>query len=208
MKKKTIILIDDEKDITEIYSEYLSDQFEVIDFNSPKDFLEYLDFQKEIQFDMVVSDYNMPQMNGLAMIKKAYEMGHRFPFILFSGNLDVAATIKAVELGTYRLVEKSCGPEQVLQVIKEVLLEGEYHKIRRDIRLLTDQMREYYSSLRLIMNQYIPPEKMKELCIEMSDGAPKTVSAEDLLSNLEQRLDQLMSREESLQSWMDRKKAS
>jgi two-component system probable response regulator PhcQ len=208
MKKKTIILVDDEKDITELYNEYLSDQFDVIDFNSPKDFLEYLSFLKEVQFDLVVSDFNMPKMSGLEMIKKGYEAGHHFPFILFSGHMDLSTTIKAVELGTYRLIEKSCGPDKVLQVIKEVLLESEYHQIRREIRLLTDQMREYYSGLRLIMNQYIPADVMKNLCIEIKDGSNRSISCEDLLLNLEQRLDQLMTREESLQSWMDRKKAS
>lgn len=207
--KKTVLLVDDEKDLTEVFGEYLSEQFEVIEFNSPKDFIEYLSFQKEVQFDIVVSDFKMPGMNGLEMVKKAYEMGYLFPFILFSGHMDVSTTIKAVDLGTYRLIEKSCGPETVLQAIKEVLLESEYHKIRRDIRTSIDQIREFYSSTRLIMEQYVPKEKMEKLFVEIDkEKGAHGVPYGEMVKNLEAHLDQLMSREESLQNWLDRKKAS
>jgi response regulator RpfG family c-di-GMP phosphodiesterase len=66
-------LVDDEKDILDLFSEYLSSNgYNVISFNNPIYALEY--FNQNIRnCSLVITDYNMPQMSGIDFIKKIRE---------------------------------------------------------------------------------------------------------------------------------------
>lgn len=37
------------------------------------------------RYDAVVSDYQMPEMNGIELLKRVREAGSRVPFIIFTG---------------------------------------------------------------------------------------------------------------------------
>jgi DNA-binding NtrC family response regulator len=66
-------LVDDEKDILELFSEYLSSNgFNTISFRNPIEALNY--FYKNINnCYLVIADYKMSQMSGLDFIKKIRE---------------------------------------------------------------------------------------------------------------------------------------
>jgi CheY-like chemotaxis protein len=66
-------LVDDEKDILDLFSEYLSSNgFNTISFQNPIEALNY--FYKNINnCYLVIADYKMPQMSGLDFIKKIRE---------------------------------------------------------------------------------------------------------------------------------------
>ncbi|MDF2736546.1 MAG: spo0F, partial [Nitrososphaeraceae archaeon] len=68
-----ILLVDDEKDILDLFSEYLSSNgFNTISFQNPIEALNY--FYKNINnCYLVIADYKMPQMSGLDFIKKIRE---------------------------------------------------------------------------------------------------------------------------------------
>ena len=68
-----ILLIDDEKDILEVFTEYLSSNgFNTISFQNPLDALEYF-YQNQSNCSLIIADYKMPQMSGLDLIKKIKE---------------------------------------------------------------------------------------------------------------------------------------
>ena len=63
-------MIDDEKDILDLFSEYLSSNgYNVIPFNNPIYALEYF-YQNISNCFLVITDYKMPQMSGIDFIKK------------------------------------------------------------------------------------------------------------------------------------------
>ena len=68
-----ILLVDDEKDILDLFSEYLlSNGFNTISFQSPLDALEYF-YQNINNCSLVITDYKMPQMSDIEFIKKIRE---------------------------------------------------------------------------------------------------------------------------------------
>ena len=68
-----ILLVDDEKDILDLFSEYLlSNGFNIIPFQNPLDALEYF-YQNINNCSLVITDYKMPQMSGIDFIKKIRE---------------------------------------------------------------------------------------------------------------------------------------
>jgi CheY-like chemotaxis protein len=68
-----ILLVDDEKDILDLFSEYLSsNEFNTISFQNPLEVLNYF-YQNLSNCFMVIADYKMPQISGIDFIKKIRE---------------------------------------------------------------------------------------------------------------------------------------
>ena len=65
-----ILLVDDEKDILDLFTEYLSSNgFNTISFQNPIKALNYF-YQNQSNCSLVITDYKMPQMSGIDFIKK------------------------------------------------------------------------------------------------------------------------------------------
>jgi response regulator RpfG family c-di-GMP phosphodiesterase len=80
-------LVDDEKDILDLFSEYLSSNgYNVISFNNPIYALEYF-YQNIGNCSLVITDYKMPQISGIDFIKKIREKennDHKIKTIIIS----------------------------------------------------------------------------------------------------------------------------
>ena len=76
---KYVLLVDDEKDILFLYSECLkSDGYQTISFDNPIEALNYLNKNDNISnCSLVITDYKMPQMSGLDLVKKIREKDSR-----------------------------------------------------------------------------------------------------------------------------------
>lgn len=197
MEQPLIAVVDDEIDLLDNFRTLLSDQFQVQTFSSPVEFLKALPELHRQKLKLLVSDYKMPEMNGLEMVQKAHFEVPHLPFIILSGFLDKKTVLEAVELGVFRLLEKPCRPEELVSSIDQLLVEADLHSVRAEIRQITSQLRELYSSIRIALMQHIPSELMDRLIIDASSsssGAQK-LSFEELLESLEHRLDQLLTSE-------------
>ncbi len=199
--KKTVVIVDDEVDLTDLFCNLLEDNYEVIAFNRPNDFIAYLSAHKDVPFDALISDFNMPQMTGLDMIKKCFEKGYHFPFILFSAYLEKDIIFKALQIGAFRLLEKPSTKEKLEQAIEDIIIDHDSLKLRGEIRSTIDQLREYYNFLKVILNDRIPPNEMESLFLQTdSMGNVKTSSPDEILKKLEEKLDLLFSTEEDLET--------
>lgn len=85
---KKIALIDDEQDILEITKFCLESNcktsLDIEIFCDPQLFLKTLN-SKETTFDLVITDIQMPQLNGIELYKKIRKNGHQFSIIFNSG---------------------------------------------------------------------------------------------------------------------------
>ncbi|MCB9383248.1 MAG: response regulator [Bryobacterales bacterium] len=101
-----IAIVDDEEMVLTSLRSFLmlETDYEVLTFNSPKKALAEL---ADKDLDLIVSDYLMPEMNGIELlleIKKLHPFATR---ILLTGYADKENAIKAInEVGLYQYVEK------------------------------------------------------------------------------------------------------
>ncbi len=65
------------------------------------------------QYDIVVSDYEMPQKDGLQFLSELREKNNEIPFILFTGKGREEVAIKALNLGAGGYFNKQGSPEVV-----------------------------------------------------------------------------------------------
>jgi len=63
------------------------------------------------RYDVVVSDYQMPEMDGIALLKRAREAGSQVPFIIFTGKGREEVVIEALNNGADFYLQKGGDPK-------------------------------------------------------------------------------------------------
>jgi PAS domain S-box-containing protein len=88
----------------------MENSFEIENATSVDEAFEKMDKQ---QYDAIVSDYEMPQKNGLDFLKELREKNNQIPFILFTGKGREDVAVKALNLGVDNYINKNGSPETV-----------------------------------------------------------------------------------------------
>ncbi len=83
--RKSVIIVDDEISYTNLLTQLLSENLDcrVIAFTRPLDALAAL---PELDAGVIVTDYYMPQLDGLEFIAQASHLAPAVPFILITGH--------------------------------------------------------------------------------------------------------------------------
>lgn len=84
VKAKKILVVDDEKGIRFLLLDFLSS--EGFDVRVAKDGQESLDILERSNFDLVITDINMPGMDGISMLKTMKKAGRKEKVILMSAS--------------------------------------------------------------------------------------------------------------------------
>ena len=118
MDKGKIVVVDDEKIVTSAINTLLKVEglTNVHFFNNP---VEALEFLKSNEPDLIISDFLMPQMNGLEFLTEAKKLYPEVSKILLTGYADKENAIRAInEIGLYRYIEKPWSNEDLIINIK------------------------------------------------------------------------------------------
>ncbi len=82
-----------------------------------------IDLINSQDFDVIISDYQMPEKDGLQFLKELRKKGSSTPFILFTGKGREEVAIKALNLGADRYFNKIGKPETVYGELAHTLKE-------------------------------------------------------------------------------------
>ena len=118
MKNAQIVLVDDEKMVTSAFRTLLKvEGYKNVNcFNNPEEALEFL---KDNIPDIIVSDFLMPQMNGLEFLTKAKSLYPEVSMILLTGYADKENAIKAInDIGLYKYIEKPWDNDDLLMNLR------------------------------------------------------------------------------------------
>ncbi len=107
-----VLLLDDEEGFLEQEKIFLQRNNEKINpeaVTSPEESLKILENNS---YDCIVSDYQMPNINGLKLLKKVKkEQELDIPFIIFTGKGRKEVAIEALNLGADRYLQKGGDPK-------------------------------------------------------------------------------------------------
>jgi two-component system chemotaxis response regulator CheY len=73
------------------------------------------------KFDLIISDWNMPEMTGLNLLKKVRETWPDMPFIMLTGKTTGDFVLAAKEHGVNGYIAKPFAPAQLTNKIASVL---------------------------------------------------------------------------------------
>jgi two-component system response regulator HydG len=119
MVKSKILIIDDDVDICTLLKRFLERKdYEVITaFKGEEGVSKAL---KE-DVDLVLTDFRLPDKDGLTIIKEIKAKKQKLPIIVITGYSDVNQAVKSIQLGAHEYVTKPIYPEEILLKIDEAI---------------------------------------------------------------------------------------
>jgi len=99
----SVLVVDDEPVVLTLLERALEQKFDVIPCHSAMDALALL---RQGGFDAVVSDINMPGMNGIELLRAVHEHDPDVPVLLVTGLPSWEGAAEAIELGVFRYLPK------------------------------------------------------------------------------------------------------
>ncbi len=135
---KTILIIDDEENIRKYLGHSLTkDGFDVSTAQYGKEGLNLL-IQKHI--DVVLLDLNLPDINGLEVLKELKRIDVQSVIIIITAYGDISSAVEAIKLGAYDYLTKPFDMEDIKIVINKAL---KILGLEDRIRLLEHQVDRY-----------------------------------------------------------------
>ena len=121
-KPPVIAIVDDEEMVLTSLRSFLTleTDYEIATYDSPAKAVEQI---RESTVDLVISDYLMPEMNGIEFLLEIKKLHPYATRILLTGYADKENAIKAInEVGLYQYIEKPWENEELKLVIHRTVL--------------------------------------------------------------------------------------
>lgn len=131
MNEKKILIIDDEPNICQLTKLNLEStgEYKVSTAFSGK---EGLRKAKKENFDLVITDFKIPDMDGGEILNRLKEMDPHLPVLLFSIYYDDPSTVaKSTIRKADGLISKPFDHKQLCEIIKDVLSKSQRRKKRK-----------------------------------------------------------------------------
>jgi len=135
MKPIKLLLVDDEPIHLDLSFEFLKkeDEWFVVDTATSAE--EALDLIEEKEYDCIVSDYQMPSMDGLEFLDTVRnELDMQTPFIMFTGKGREEVAMEALNMGADRYIRKGGDPKIQFGVLSDAIKqEVENHRRKKEL---------------------------------------------------------------------------
>jgi PAS domain S-box-containing protein len=121
-----VLHVDDDPTMAETTAKFLAlenDRIAVTVETHPEDALERL---RDERFDCIVSDYQMPDLNGLEFLESVRADHPDIPFILFTGKGSESIASDAISAGVTDYLQKNGGHEQYSVLARQVTASVEH----------------------------------------------------------------------------------
>ena len=130
-----ILVVDDELDMLALLAMIISEKTEhnVTTTNNP---LEVVQFVKENEYDLVISDLKMPGMNGIELIAEIRKIDQYIPILVITAYGSNESAEDAINKGAYDYITKPFRKEQILIAIDRAL---EWKNMRKELRELKEK---------------------------------------------------------------------
>lgn len=152
-----IVVVDDEKIVTSAFKTLLKVEgfSNAHFFNNPEEALEFL---KSNTPDLVISDFLMPEMNGLEFLSEVKKMYPEVSKILLTGYADKENAIRAInEVGLYRYIEKPWDNDDLILNIRNGIersyLLSELRKKIAELEAAKKELEKYSHNLEQIVEE-------------------------------------------------------
>ena len=118
ISQSRIVVVDDDELVTNSLRSFLSLEIDVdpIVFNDSPQAATYI---KEHEIDLIISDFLMPEMDGIQLLAEARRLRPHVPRVLLTGYADKENAIKAInEVGLFQYIEKPWDNDDLLIILR------------------------------------------------------------------------------------------
>ncbi len=149
----TIFVVDDDEPVRESLTFLMrTEGFTCRSYESAKSFLAQL---KPEHQGCIITDVNMPDMDGIGLVQRLHAIGSRIPVIVITGHADVPSAVKAMKAGVADFIEKPFESDAILNAVRQCLdltrkaaaRELERAAVERRVVTLTDREKQVFIAL-------------------------------------------------------------
>ncbi len=147
-----IVIVDDEDMVLTSIESFLQleTEYEVKTFHSAK---EALEFVKNNEVDLIVSDYLMPEMDGISFLAEVKKIKPEVPRIILTGYADKENAIKAInEVGLFQYIEKPWENEDLLIIFRNGI---EKQKLMKQLQEKMNEINKAYGDLQNLQTEIV-----------------------------------------------------
>lgn len=152
-----ILIIDDDKLVRKIFKmNLLKEGYDVLEAEDGPSGLALVGDEHP---DLILTDYQMPGLNGIEVLSEIRRNRTNTPVIMLTAFGDAVLTIKAIQLGAFDFLEKPVSPELLKSTVRNAL-----ESVKRSNKL-TDVVRSDISGESVLENNILVGKtpKMKEI---------------------------------------------
>ncbi len=125
----TILVVDDEKNITDLLKDILEDEGFTVETAS--DIKEAKEKLKEKDYEIVFLDVWLPDGEGTDLIPFIKEANQITKIIMISGHANIPVAVKALKEGAYDFLEKPISTDSILAVLQKAI-----NEIKKDLEYI------------------------------------------------------------------------
>ncbi len=158
-----VLYVDDEPDLLELGKLFLekTGDFSIATIGSASAALELI---KKEQFNAIISDYQMPDMDGIELLKKVRASGNTIPFILFTGRGREEVVIQSLNEGADFYLQKGTDIEAQFAELRHKIKKAVDHR-RAEVELIA--LNRLYNTLSASNKAIVRIHEKKELLDEI-----------------------------------------
>lgn len=120
-------------------------------------------------WDIVISDYSMPQFSGLAALALVQEHGLDLPFIIMSGTIGEEIAVEIMKAGAHDYIMKN-RPTRLIPAIERELREAKVRKDRKEAEAMLQHL-AYYDPLTDLPNRTLLQDRLRQAVIAAQRGS-------------------------------------
>ena len=146
LEKPLILCVDDERNVLRsLERTFLDDGYEILTATSSEEGLRIL--ENNGPFQVVISDYRMPAMNGVEFLKEVYKRWPDTVRIVLSGYADTAAIVSAINEGRiYKFIPKPWNDNElrvtVANAVERYALQKRNRELMAELSRANDELEQ------------------------------------------------------------------
>ena len=129
-----VLVVDDDELLVRSYERALSDLGYVS--TSARDGRQALERFRDSSFDVILSDLDMPDMDGLTFLREVRRLDLDVPVIIVTGTPSVESAVKAIDAGAFLYLVKPVLPKQLAETLERGVSFHQMARLRRQAMAL------------------------------------------------------------------------
>lgn len=144
-EKSRLLIAEDDTDIRELLKHFLKDSVdEIVEAENGSIALE---LAKQKEFDAILCDIEMPQMNGLKFLAYLRSLGQMTPFVVLTAHGDHSRALEALSLGAFDFITKDSKKKAVIESVQAALKLGKDMRTSKNDAVQASHFRKIYSDM-------------------------------------------------------------
>ncbi|MEZ4694429.1 MAG: response regulator transcription factor [Aliarcobacter sp.] len=192
-KKISVLFVEDDDSLRKEMSFLLGDIFEYIDISADGEegFNKYTNYYKEnlSYYDLIITDIQMPNMNGINLIKNIYKLNPKQKVLVLSAHNESDYLLELVNIGIAQFILKPVDYDNFLEVIFKVsknIYEKKYKKESKNnsfVKITEDLFWNKELKQLIFKNQIIKLTKKEFLLLDLLLKYPEKVYTNEEIIN-------------------------